>query len=480
MPKDIIKQLSKIVGAKYVLSGDDDRANFDTDVTGKYKGRSLAVVSPASTAEVSEIVRLAGDASIAIIPQSGNTGLNGGTFPGSDSDQIILSLARMNTIRNINPEGRTATVEAGVILENLHSAVDEHDLIFPLMFGARGSCMIGGNLSTNAGGSNVVRYGNTRDLCLGLEVVMPNGQIVDLMSELRKNNTGYDLKDLFIGAEGTLGVITAAVLKLSPKPKAYATAMVSVPDIPTALKLLHKIQSASGGSVEAYEYMPRSFFEHLNDAHPDLRPPFETPAEVGILVELGATAPKDATPRSDGSLPVTSLLEDILSEGFESGEVLDAIIAQSQEQRAEMWHRRELAYEAVVHRGPSVDTDVAVPLDKVDAFVSAVGQRLNERFPGAESATIAHLGDGNLHYSVWLRPGSGDAHTSEEKDAVFTMIEDVVQDLRGSFSAEHGIGLSKKSTMARRKDPAALAVMRQIKAALDPKGIMNPGKVLPE
>jgi len=477
--EQFLSSLRGIVGAKFVLSGDTERGNFDRDVTGKYQGRSLAVVRPASTAEVAATVKLANQAKVAVVPQSGNTGLNGGAYPGVNENQIILSLNRMNAIRKINPAGRTAIAEAGVILENLHAACAAHDLVFPLLFGARGSCMIGGNLATNAGGSNVLRYGNTRDLCLGLEVVMPDGTVADLMSELHKDNTGYDLKNLFIGAEGTLGIITAAVLKLSPMPKAYATAMVAVTSIPVALKLLNKIQNASGGAVEAFEYMPKDYFEHLGDVHPNLRPPFETPAEVGILVELGAVAPRDASPAADGSIPIVSLLADTLAEGMASGDVLDAVVAQTVAQRAEMWKRREVAFEVVVHRGPSIDTDVAVPLDRVDAFVRQTAQRLRADFPGAEAATIAHLGDGNLHYSVWLEPGSGRAHTNDESEAVFGMIEDVVQAQHGSFSAEHGIGLSKKSTMARRKDPGALEVMRAIKAALDPNNIMNPGKMLP-
>ncbi len=475
----VISKLKDIVGAKYVLCGDDERSQYDNDRTAAYNGRSLAVVRPANTREVAEIVKLANHSGTPVVPQSGNTGLNGGASPGTGEDQIIVSLARMNKIRKIDPLARTVSVEAGVILDDLRAAADAHDLVFPLLFGARGSCMIGGNLSTNAGGSNVVRYGNTRELCLGIEVVMPDGDVVDVMSELRKDNTGYDLRNLMIGAEGTLGIITAAVMKLAPKPKAYATAMISVSGISESLNVLNALQIASNGAVEAFEYLPRKYFEHLADLRPELRPPFDMPADIGILVEVGAVADSDALPDAAGKLPVVAQMENVLETFFETGVVLDAVIATSETQRQEMWIRRELALEAAVARGPLVNSDVSVPLDSVEAFVDMMAARLPKVAPNAESGCIAHLGDGNLHYCVWPEPGNKNPVDPEMHAAIFDMIEDAVEELHGSFSAEHGIGLSKRGSMARRKDPAALAVMRRIKAALDPNNIMNPGKVLP-
>jgi FAD/FMN-containing dehydrogenase len=335
--------------------------------------------------------------------------------------------------------------------------------------------MIGGVLSTNAGGSNVLRYGNTRALCLGLEVVLPDGRVMDLMGALHKDNTGYDLKDLFIGAEGTLGLITAAVLKLMPKPRAHATAMVAVPALPDALTLLNRLQDETGGAVEAFEYMPADYMARLAACRPDLRPPFATPHAVNILVEVGATAPRDALPLPDGSLPVVTHLEETLAAMMADGAVLDAIVARSEAQRAEIWERREAAAEITFSRGPIVDSDIALPLDGVVPFLERMQVLLPRIDPAAETITVGHLGDGNLHYAVW--PSRDDAAL---KDAVRETVEDVVAALGGSFSAEHGIGLSKKSTMARRKDPVALAVMAQIKAAFDPHGIMNPGKLLPE
>ncbi len=475
---DLIAKLAGITGHENCLSGDDDRAKYDNDIIGQYKGRSLAVVKPANTDEVSRVLALANDARVPVVPLSGNTGLSGGGFPGEDK-AIILSMERMNRIRQINTDSHVAIVEAGVVLANLHAAVEEHDLVFPLMFGARGSCMIGGNLATNAGGSNVVRYGNTRALCLGLEAVLADGTIVDLMSELHKDNTGYDLKDLFIGSEGTLGVITAAVLKLFPKPAAYATAMVSVPDIGGALKLLHRIQIASGGGVEAFEYMPRNYFQHLARIDPKAQLPFDPLPEVSIMVEVAATAPADAAPDEDGRLPVVARLEAVLEDLFETGEVLDAVVAQTEAQRAEMWCQREMASQVATSRGMPVATDIAVPLDKVGTFLERADAALARAFPGAEAVVVAHLGDGNLHYSVWVDPADPSAAGTAEHEAVHNLVEDVVRDLGGSFSAEHGVGLSKRGSMARYKDKGALKAMRAIKAALDPNNIMNPGKVLP-
>lgn len=477
--QDIVGKLRDIVGARYCLSGAEQRDKYDHDITGAYVGRSLVVVRPGSTSEVSAIMACASQYHVPVVPLSGNTGLSGAGYVGDSGDKILLSLERMNTIRQINDKSRVAIVEAGVILANLHAAVDEHDLVFPLLFGARGRCMLGGNLATNAGGSNVVRYGNTRDLCLGLEVVMADGQVVDLMSELHKDNTGYDLKDLFIGSEGTLGVITAAVLKLFAKPKAYATAVVSVPGIAGALTLLHHIQATSGGGVEAFEYMPRAYFERLAEVDPAAKLPFEPPVETAVMIEIAATLPGDDSAGADGSLPVTTRLEETLSALMDSGQVLDAVIAKSEAQRTEMWRQRELAFEVSVARGAPVTNDVAVPLDKVQAFLELADVELAREFPGAETIVVAHLGDGNLHYSVWLDTGKPSGIDAETRTTIYALIEDVVARLGGSFSAEHGIGLAKKGTMLRRKNPAALTVMRRIKAALDPDNILNPGKMLP-
>jgi FAD/FMN-containing dehydrogenase len=463
---DILAGLARIVGDAHVLT---DAERYAVDATGKYTGAPLCVVRPADTKEVGAVVRFANDHAIPVVPVGGNTGLVGGTLARGG---IMLSLERLDTIREIRPGARIAIVGAGVVISKIHDAVAQHGLIFPLMFGARGSAMIGGCLSTNAGGSNVVRYGNTRALCLGLEVVTPTGEIMDLMSELHKDNSGYDLKDLFIGAEGTLGIITAAVIKLFPEPRAYATAMVAVPSLPDALNLLNNLQETTGGAVEAFEYMPATFMAMHAARFPDARPPFDTDYPVNILVEVGATAPRDALVGPDGSVPVVTLLQDTLAAMMETGAVLDAVVARNHAQRQEMWDRRESSAEVVFARSPRVDSDICLAVDRVALFFERIEPALAALDPGADTVSVAHLGDGNIHYCVY--PDTGNADTIMEK------IEDVVRDLGGSFSAEHGVGVSKLPSMSRRKDPVALAIMRQIKAALDPDGIMNPGKVIPE
>lgn len=475
---DILTNLRNICGDTHVLSGNDDRQAFDTDVFGDKIGSSLAVVRPANTDEVAAILKLAHETGTPVVPQGGNTGLAGGATPTADTTQIVLSLARMNAIESINPETRTTTVQAGVILQNLHDAVAKHDLIFPLIFGARGSCMIGGNISTNAGGSNVLRYGNTRALVLGLEVVLPDGRVMNLMNALYKNNTGYALKDLIIGAEGTLGIITRAVLQLHPAPVARATALLSVASLPAALTLLRKLQDASGGAVEAFEFMPENHMQGYQRLNPDRTLPLETPGTVNILTELGATSQLLARPGDDGRPLIENLLEDTLTEGFENGDILDAAIAQNDSQRDAFWHIRESAYEVATSDGPAIDFDVSVPLDQVETFLDQAEKRLAPVVPGMRNTIVSHLGDGNIHYGV-LPENNRDGIAPALKTRVMEVVEDLVTELSGSFSAEHGIGTTKRPSMARQKDPVALDAMRAVKAALDPQNIMNPGKVLP-
>ncbi|WP_084861140.1 FAD-binding oxidoreductase [Salibaculum halophilum] len=466
-----LRAFTEIVGADHAMIG-ADTARWARDWTGTYIGAPGVVLRPADTAQVAAILRKASQLRLSVTPVSGNTGLVGGAHaPGG----VLLSLDRMNAIREINPRARTATVEAGVILSGLHAAAEAQDLIFPLTFGARGSAMIGGVLSTNAGGSNVLRHGNARDLCLGLEAVLADGRVVDLMKAVHKDNSGLDLRNLLIGSEGQLGVITAAVLKLSPRPRAHATAMVAVPELTDALDLLNRLNDASGGAVEAFEYMPRAYIQTHLDRVAGARPPFDAMHEVNILVDLAATSERDATPGGDGQTPITDLLEQELGAMLDAGRVLDATVARSEAQRAEIWARREAAAELTFWRKPVIDTDVAVPLDFVPRFLELADARVTAHDPGAEPFYIAHLGDGNVHYCVYP---SGDS--SALKDAIVTIVEDVVTELGGSFSAEHGVGQSKLATMRRRKDPTALAMMRRIKQALDPQGILNPGKTIPD
>ncbi|MDP3195910.1 FAD-binding oxidoreductase [Tabrizicola sp.] len=464
-------ELAAAVGAANLLTGSDmDR--YARDWMGRYQGSPVAVARPGSTAEVADCVRIAAQHGVAVIPISGNTGLVGGTMTRGG---ILLSLERLNRIREVKRDARLVIVEAGVILTRLHEAAEKEGLYFPLWFGARGSAMLGGVLATNAGGSNVLRYGSTRGLCLGLEVVLPDGRVLNLMSELHKDNSGYDLKNLFIGAEGTLGIITAAVMKLVPAPRAHATATVAARSLTDALTLLNRVQEATGNRVEAFEFMPRTYSERLREARPDLGLPFDHIPDVTILIEAATTVPAEATPDANGEIPLVTTLETILAEMLEAGLVTDAVLARNEQQRRAMWARREAAAEIGVGLHPEVDTDVCLPLDKVEPFLTRAIARLEALDPGARTITVAHLGDGNLHFTAY--PTRDDKAL---KDTVLEAIEDVVSDLGGSFSAEHGVGLSKLPSMRRRKDPVALDVMRAVKHALDPKNLMNPGKVIPD
>ena len=466
-----VEDLEAAVGAANVLTG-PDMTRYARDWMGRYEGQPTAVVRPASTAEVAACVKIAAQHGLPVVPISGNTGLVGGTMTKGG---LLLTLERMNRIRQVKRDAKLVIAEAGVILTRLHETAEKEGLYFPLWFGARGSAMLGGVLSTNAGGSNVLRYGSTRGLCLGLEVVLPDGRVLNLMSELHKDNSGYDLKNLFIGAEGTLGIITGAVMKLVPAPKAHATATLAARSLPDALTLLNRMQEATGNRVEAFEFMPRTYSERLREARPDLGLPFDHIPEVTILIEAATTVPGEATPGVNGDIPLVATLEQILSEMMEAGLITDAILARSEQQRRAMWARREAAAEIGVGLYPEVDTDVCIPLDKVETFLTEAIRRLEALDPGARTITVAHLGDGNLHFTAY--PTRDDKAL---KDEVLEAIEDVVADFGGSFSAEHGVGLSKLPSMQRRKDPVALDVMRNLKHALDPQNLMNPGKVIPD
>uniref|UniRef100_UPI00404842F3 FAD-binding oxidoreductase n=3 Tax=Yoonia sp. TaxID=2212373 RepID=UPI00404842F3 len=469
---NILDQLRAAIGGAFVLTTVADTAKWAQDWTGAYTSTPIAVLRPKDTAEVAAIMGIAHATKTPVVPVSGNTGVTGGACA---KDALLLSLDRLDQIAQIDAQGRTATVGAGVILADLHKAVETHGLIFPLTLGARGSAMIGGVLATNAGGSNVLRYGNTRDLVMGIEVVMADGAIMNLMGALHKDNSGLNLKHLMIGAEGTLGIITAAVLKLSPAPGAYATAMVATPDLNCALTLLHRAQTATGDAVEAFEFMPRAHIDGHLALDPQAKPPFENSYDINILIEVGATAPRDATPNPDGSVPVVRLLEDILAQMFEAGLVLDAVVAQNATQRAAMWARREAAAQIAFAKHPFIDTDIAVALPDVAVFLDRMTLRLADLDAAATDLSVVHLGDGNIHYTAY--PSRDDPALTQ---AIKRAVEDVVHDLNGSFSAEHGVGLSKLTTMRRCKDPVALASMKAIKAALDPDGILNPGKMYPD
>ena len=433
---------------------------------------------PANVGEVSRVVRCAARHGIAVAAQGGNTGLCGGASPTAPRQQIVLSLRRLNEIGSIDTGARLVEVEAGVILQTLQNAVEERGLLFPLSFGAKGSCTIGGAISTNAGGANVLRYGTMRALVSGIEVVLADGSVINLMSRLAKDNTGYDLKDLFVGAEGTLGIVTRAVLRLAPRPRAYATALVAMRAVEDTLPLLDELQRESADSVEAFEFMPEQHFRDHARMFPNQPILLARPGPVNVLIEIGAASPLLYRDGPDGRAAVHGILEDVLARHLEAQTISDALIAQSHAQRDAIWRSREDSYELLSLYGAMVDHDVALPVARVGAFLARVRALVEEIAPGHVECVVGHLGDGNLHYSVGPAEGVV-AFAPYAAERITVAVEGLVAELGGSFSAEHGIGTSKLASMVRCKDAVALDAMRRIKAALDPHGLMNPGKLLP-
>jgi FAD/FMN-containing dehydrogenase len=474
--KALIAECRDIVGGTQVLTEVDDLRRYGSDWTGLYAGLPIAVTRPSAVEQVSELVKLCMAQGVAIVPIGGRTGLCGGGVPVDGAPTLMISLERMNAIRDIDTAARTITVEAGAVLETVQHATRKHGLVFPLMFGAKGSCMIGGNMSTNAGGSNVVRYGNTRELCLGIEAVMPDGTIVTGLQGVRKDNTGYDIKNLLIGAEGTLGIITAAVFKLSPEPIVRATAFLSVSTLAATIDVLNRLQDATGGAVEAFEYMPRAMVDTICRAFPDMRAPLDDPAETGVLIEVASSRADDADMLDDGTVSLQNRVLEILGALMEEGIVIDAMIAQSEQQRADLWTLRESVLEAITENGGYYPLDISLPLAKVAQFVETMDVFCAPL--GVQPLTVAHLGDGNLHYC--LTAAQGHVFADLPLDAVMQKSFDLLGALGGSFSAEHGIGQSKLDLMRQLKDPGQLAVMRVLKRALDPNNLMNPGKMVPD
>ncbi|HXQ31149.1 MAG TPA: FAD-binding oxidoreductase [Steroidobacteraceae bacterium] len=456
------------------LEAPGDVAPYLTDFRGLYRGATPLVARPDTVEKVAAVVRLCATEGIGIVPHGGNTSYCGGATPRESGTEIVLSLGRLNRIRSVDAAGYALTVDAGCTLAAAQAAAIAAGRRFPLSLGSEGTCQIGGNLSTNAGGTAVLRYGMVRELVLGLEVVLPNGRVLDQLRSLRKDNTGYDVKQLFIGAEGTLGVITAACLKLFPLPDDYLTALVAIDGVAAAVTLLGRIRDAFGDSIEGFEYVPRIAHE-LALAHvPGVITPFTHPYPAFALIEL-------ATPRS---LPeLASRFEEFLAGEVDAQRARDAVVAKSGAQRDALWFLREHIPEAQTREGASIKHDVALPVARLADFVAAAERRVAALAPGARIVGYGHVGDGNLHFN--LSPPPGVARDSAEQAAFLTLapavnraIHDLVAELGGSFTAEHGIGRLKVAELERYEDPAALAVMRSIKAALDPHGIMNPGKVL--
>lgn len=470
------QQLVDVVGPSHVMAGDCDlAATYREDWTGQYKGTPLVVVRPKTTHEVAAIVKTCAKLGVSVVPSSGRTGLCGGGVSMPQQQSLILSLERMNAIRATDVDGRCMTVEAGVILQTAQDHALENGLVFPLTFGAQGSAMIGGALSTNAGGSNVVRYGTTRELCIGIEAVLPDGSIIDALTALRKDNTGYDLKDLLIGAEGTLGIITAAVFKLSAMPLVRTTGFLSLAALGDAPRVLNALQDRTGGGVEAFEYMPTAAVDVICRTFPNTRAPLEEPAETGLFFEVASSRKDDAEAGDDGETRLQGLVFAVLEDLVEDGTVVDAMIAQSEQQRLDLWHMRESILESITENGPAYHMDISLPLAAIAEFVTTMDATVAQM--GFQPLTVGHLGDGNLHYALSAAVGKSweDLPLAKAKEQAFALLTR----LNGSFSAEHGIGQSKLDVMAKLKQPSQLAAMRTIKQALDPEGLMNLGKFIP-
>ncbi len=453
---------------------DADLAPYLQDHRRLYRGRTPLLALPASVAEVAAVLKICSAEGVAVVPHGGNTSYCGGATPHESGAEIVLSLARLNRVRSVDGAGCTLVADAGCTLAAVQAAAQGVARRFPLSLGSEGTCQIGGNLSTNAGGTSVLRYGMMRELVLGLEVVLPDGQVLDQLRLLRKDNTGYDVKQLFLGAEGTLGVITAAALKLYPLPADYATALVAIDDIGAAVALLGRVRDAFGDLLEGFEYLPGAALE-LTQLHvPGLVRPFAESQPALVLVEL-------ATPKA---LPeLGPRFEEFLQAEVEAGRLRDAAVAQSGPQRDAFWSLRENVPLAQTRAGASIKHDVSLPIARLAEFVASSTALLARLAPGARIIGYGHLGDGNLHYNLSPPPGVVVGSPQEQaflasKPAVTRAIHDLVAELGGSFSAEHGVGRLKVDELERYEDPVALALMRRIKLALDPDGIMNPGKVL--
>ena len=463
----VLSALREVVGARGWVDDPGAIAAHLSEERGRFRGSCAAVVRPASTEEVAAVVRICAEAGLPVVPQGGNTGLVGGGVPDGG---VVVSLSRMNRIRAIDPLNRTITAEAGVILSELQDAASEAGALFPLSLGAEGSCRIGGNLATNAGGITVMRYGNARDMVLGLEVVLPDGRIWDGLKGLRKNNTGYDVKQLFIGSEGTLGIITAAVLKLFAKPQADDTALAALPSVEAALELFKRCNAAAGDVLTAFEFFSRRCLDFCIAHVPAVADPFQEPHPAYALIKL-------SSPREGEAL--REALEGVLAQALEEGVVADAVLAASAAQADQLWRIRESIPEAQKGEGGSIKNDVSVPLSQVPAFISRASAVVEAAMPGIRPVAFGHFGDGNIHFNLSQPVGADRAAFLAEWDRFDRMVADVAAELGGSFSAEHGIGQLKCADMLRYKQPVELDLMRRIKRALDPGNIMNPGKVVP-
>jgi FAD/FMN-containing dehydrogenase len=465
----LIAQLRRIVGELNVLT-EGDLTAWELDWRKRERGRALAVVRPGSTQEVAAVVKACVAARVSIVPQGGNTGMVVGSTPDASGEQVVLSLTRMNKVRTLDAGNLTITADAGCVLQTLQETCEQAGFLFPLSLASEGSCTIGGNLGTNAGGTQVVRFGNTRELCLGLEVVTAQGEIWDGLSGLRKDNTGYDLRHLFIGSEGTLGVITGAVMKIFPMPVAQLTAFAAVPSLEDAVTLLGLAHRHLNSGLTGFEVMGQFALSLVVKHFPQQRVPFYESSPYCVVLENSD---------NESEAHARACLERLLEEAMEKGCVTDAVVAESMAQAKALWHIRESIPLAQAQEGLNIKHDISINVSRIPEFVRETNALLLERFPGARLVTYGHLGDGNLHYNVQAPEGDDqERFLVEEEPPMNALVYECVDRYRGSISAEHGVGSLKVDKLVDHKSPVALALMRQIKQALDPHNLMNPGRVL--
>ena len=466
---DLLNTLRKLLGQAHVLT-DGDLSAYEQDWRKRTRGKALAVVRPNSTQQVADVVKACAKAGVSIVPQGGNTGLVVGGIPDDTSTQVLLSLQRMHAIRAIDANNLTITVEAGCVLQNLQQAAEQAGFLFPLSLGSEGSCTIGGNLATNAGGTQVVRYGNTRELCLGLEVVTAQGEVMHGLSGLRKDNTGYDLRNLMIGSEGTLGIITAATMKLYPMPAAKLTAWAAVPSVAQAVKLLGLAHQHLGAGLTGFEMMGQFALGLVDKHYPHLRVPLWQDTPYCVLLENSD---------SESEAHARERFEHLLELAFEDGCVSDAVVAENLSQARNFWHIRESITLAQAEEGLNIKHDISIPISAIPTFVDETDALLVSKIAGVRLVNFGHLGDGNLHYNVQA-PEDCDTHAflRDHEAQVNTLIYASVKRFGGSISAEHGVGSMKVDSLPDYKDPVALALMKQVKHALDPQGLLNPNRVV--
>ena len=468
--QQLVDTILERFGPKTVTTDPHVIEPWESDSRGRYHGSAPALLSPGSTEEVAAIVRLAGELGVKIVPQGGNTGMVGGATPPADGSALLLSTRRMNRIRSVDTAGNLAVVEAGVILANFHAAMAEQGRRFPLTLGAKGSATIGGLVSTNAGGTQVLRFGNMRHLVAGVEAVLPDGSIHEGLVPLKKDNRGYDLTQLLIGAEGTIGIVTAATLRLYPAIVERAAAWVGVADPEDALRIL-RLMEARTGTIESFEIIPGEILGHVLSHIPGTRSPLAGEHAWHVLIESVATEP--------GAEPPAALLERLLVPVFEAGLAEDAVISTSEAQVEAFWHIRDSISEAERALGPAMQHDISVPVDKMPRFMLAAAAEAERRFPGTRATAFGHLGDGNVHFHVRAPQGADrDAWYAGDGPAVSRLVYDMVVAEGGSISAEHGIGQMKRAELERLSPPSRIAVLKAIKSALDPRGILNPGKLV--